>query len=148
MESHTAMAAEVAPGRLFFGRLRQTADLLESVEAFCFRKRIRAALFSATGTVLSATFGVFDPSQQVYAVRVEHRPLEIVSCRGSVLPGDDRPRAVAHIVFGDGQAALCGGRLFSETRVDAVEFDVRELVGPLPSRRYDPLTGRMRLRLP
>ena len=148
MQSHTAVTAEGAPGRLFIGRLSQAPDLLEGLETFFLRQQIQAGFFSAAGTALSATFGVYDSSQQVYAVRAESGPLEIVSCTGSVFPGEDRPAIVAHVVFGNGQTNLCGGRLFSQTPVEAVEFEVRELVGSLPMRTYDPLTGQMRLHLP
>ncbi len=148
MQRHTAITAEVAPGRLFIGRLSQAPDLLEGLEAFFLQQQIRAGLFSATGTVLKAAFGVYDSSQQVYAVRTESGPLEIVSCTGSVFPGEDRSAIVAQVVFGNGQTHLCGGRLFSQTAVAAVEFEVRELAGPLPTRSYDPLTGQMRLHLP
>lgn len=148
MQSHTAITAEVEPGRLFIGRFSQAPDLLECLEAFFLRQQIRAGLFSATGTALNATVGVYDSSQQVYAVRAESGPLEIIACRGSVFPGKDRPAIVAHVVFGNGQTRLSGGRLFSQTPVEAVEFEVRELVGSIPMRTYDPLTGQMRLHLP
>lgn len=148
MQRHTSISAEVSPGRLLIGRLSRAPDLLGSLEAFFLQQQIRAGLFSATGTVLNATFGVYDSSQQVYAVRTESGPMEIVSCTGSVFPGKDRPAIVAQVVFGSGQTNLCGGRLFSQTAVETAEFEVRELVGPLPTRSYDPLTGQMRLHLP
>lgn len=147
MNIHAAMTAEVALGRLFLGRFPQKADLLRSLEEFFLQQQIRAGFFSATGTALSATFGVYDPSQRVYALRVETTPLDIVSCAGSVLPGEAHPEIEAHVVLGNGQTALCGGRLFSETLVEDAEFEFREIVGSLPSRAYDPLTGRMHLHL-
>lgn len=148
MARQTVMTAELAPGRVFLGRIGLAADLLGSLEEVFARLQIQAALFSATGMALKATFGVYDATQQVYAVRVETGPLEMVCCTGSVLPGEERPALFAHILLGRGRTRLFGGRLFSETLVEDAEFEVRELVGSPPIRTYDALTGRMHLHLP
>jgi predicted DNA-binding protein with PD1-like motif len=145
MNESAAASTELTFGRVFLGRLLDEADLLRAIQAFCQQRRICAGLFSLTGSTRSAIVGTYDAKQQVYATRKESGTLEIVHCTGSLLPGENAAVPEACIVLCHENGALTGGRLFSGTPVDTGEFEIRELVGTLPRRIFDPLSGRMRM---
>ena len=148
MNESAAISTELAFGRVFLGSLSGEADLLRSIVDFCRRRRIGAGLFSLTGTTRSAIVGTYDAKQQVYATRKESGAMEIVHCTGSLLPGANGAAPAACIVLCRENGALTGGRLFSDTPVDSGEFEIRELIGVLPQRIFDPLSGRMRMAFP
>ncbi len=139
------MAAELTSGRIFLGALSREGDLLRFLHRFCRSQKIRAGLFSLSGSTRSATVGIYDPSQQVYATRRETGALDIVFCSGTILPaGDDTAITARILLCGENRGVSCG-RLFSETPVEAGEFEIRELLGPAPERIFDPVSARMGL---
>lgn len=132
---------EFRGGRLFLGRLPKDDDLAAAVAAFCEVKNLSTAFFSISGSLSSAVYGVYDPKQQVYITSVEEKPLEILSCRGSVSLKGNKPSISAQIVLADDAGRLSGGRLFSPSRIFFAEIILRELVGEGLERKHDDLTG-------
>ena len=133
--------APLETGRRFAGRLVRDADLSAAINALCRRIGLRAAAFSARGTVNSATVGVFDPFQQVYVTHHDDRAMEIAACRGTWDDGEAPWNLYGQILLAAADGALTGGRLFSETRVHEGEVELLELLEPAPRRRYDSDTG-------
>ena len=99
--------------------------------------------FFVVGSVSSATFGSYDQKQLVYVTTTEETDLDIVVCTGNVSMQNGTPVAEAHIVLGDKQGNITGGRLFSETIIFAGEIDLQELIGKPLERVYDDTTGLM-----
>ncbi|MGD8368588.1 MAG: DUF296 domain-containing protein [Desulfobacterales bacterium] len=146
MFNNAPMAAELAFGRVFLGSLSGEADLFHFLQRFCRKRKIRAGVFSFTGTTRYAIIGTFDPSLQVYATRKETGSLDVIYCTGTILPKGDDIAVTAQILLRGENRAMSGGRLFPETPVDEGEFELRELVGTAPERIFDPVSGRSRLR--
>ena len=135
--------AEFKSGRRFVGRLPHAKDLITFIEKFCKDASIQMAGFFVVGSVSSATFGSYDQKQLVYVTTTEEADLDIVACTGNVSMQNGTPVAEAHIVLGDKQGNIRGGRLFSETIIFAGEIDLQELIGKPLERVYDDTTGLM-----
>jgi predicted DNA-binding protein with PD1-like motif len=135
------VCSEFKLGRRLLGRLPHGKDLITSIENFCRASDIQAATFSVIGAVSSATIGVYDQKQQVYATFTENMPMEVVNCIGNVSFKDQAPVIHAHIVLGDERGKIIGGHLFSETVLYAGEMDLQELIGKPLERVYDRKTG-------
>lgn len=139
---------EITSGRRFLAHLPEGTDLNAAIHALCKAVAVDRAAFHAAGTARSCTIGTFDPEQQVYVVHSDRTPREILSCTGTYSRIDGNPAIFAHIVLADGQGIVTGGRLFSETLLDAAEIDLLEINHPTLERRYDETTGRLFWRLP
>jgi len=134
---------EVKTGRVLLGRLPNGSDLVAELEALCIRQSIDLATFTLQGAVSSVTWGVYDPTQQVYVTRTETSPCHIAVCTGNISLTSGTPFVLAQGVFCDQNGRSFGGRVFSETRLIAGEVELRELLGPPLDRDYDPETGMM-----
>lgn len=128
-------------GRVFLCRLPAGSDLLVSISDVCRKNGIRAATVTLTGAVASATLGVYDQQQQVYVTHTEAAPMEIVSAAGNVSMKKGTPVVHATITLSDQTGKIVGGRLFSPSRIFAVEMTLRELTGQPLERAYDDGTG-------
>lgn len=128
-------------GRLLLARLYRGADLLDAVEALCRKKFQDTALFAAAGNLTELTLGVYDPAQQVYVTERIEKPLELIACNGTVVSGDSRGRARAHVTAADLEGRVYAGRLFSPTRIVAAEVVLQALSGEPLQRARDELTG-------
>jgi len=146
MQKTASSSADLSFGRIVVGTLAREVDVQRYLAEFCRRHQIRGGLFSLTGTTRSAIFGTYDPDQQVYATRRETGALQIVHCAGTILPEADRTAVAGHILLCNEKGVLTGGRLFSDTPVDAGEFEIRELLGALPERVFDRDAARFGLR--
>lgn len=135
--------AQYTIGRRFLGPLAGGQDLIDSIERLCRQNAIQMASFTARGSVMSATLGVYDPTQQVYVTFTENRPLEIVACSGDVSPQDGHPVVHAHIALCDAQGNAYGGRLFSETRICGGDVEIQELLGTPLERDIADASGLM-----
>lgn len=128
-------------GRIFLCRLPTGSDLLVSISDVCRKNGIRAATFTLTGAVASATLGVYDQQQQVYVTHTEAAPMEILSATGNVSMKKGTLVVCATIALSLQTGKIVGGRLFSPSRMFAVEMTLRELTGHPLKRAYDEGTG-------
>lgn len=131
-------------GRIRLARLNRGDDLLTAVEALCREDALDTVLFSATGSIVEITIGVYDGSQQVYVTERIEKPLELVTCTGNVVRDGAAYRVQAHSAAADMDGRLYAGRLFSPTRVVAAEVVLQQLRGDRLQRSYDPQTGLWR----
>ncbi len=129
-------------GRIFIGRFRSRADLLESLTDFCVREGIRLGIFSVIGALSSARLGYYDQDakQYVECVRLDKK-LEIASCIGNISLKDSKVFVHAHITLADLQGKCHGGHLMPGAAVFAAEYYIKELTGGVLERRSDPETG-------
>jgi predicted DNA-binding protein with PD1-like motif len=128
-------------GRVRLARLNRGDDLLTAVEALCREDALDTALFSATGSIVDITVGVYDGSQQVYVTERIEKPLELVICAGNFVSDGRAYRIQAHAAAADLDGRLYAGRLFSPTRVVAAEVVLQQLRGDRLKRTYDHPTG-------
>jgi uncharacterized protein len=114
------------PGRHFVGPLPDQKDLIGAIEAACKHNVIDTATFSITGSVSSATIGVFDPVQQVYVTHLEKDASELLLCQGTFSMVRGKPCVKAKVILADQQGQLTGGHLFSETIIHDATIDLQE----------------------
>ena len=131
-------------GRVRLARLNRGDDLLTAVEALCREDALDTVLFSATGSIVDITVGVYDGSQQVYVTERIEKPLELVTCTGNAVRDGAAYRAQAHAAAADLDGRLFAGRLFSPTRVVSAEVVLQPLRGDRLRRTYDHPTGLWR----
>ena len=134
---------EVKTGRVLLGRLPAGGDLVTEMEAVCTRHAIDLAVFTIQGAVSSVTWGVYDPTQHVYVTRAAEAAHQIAVCTGNISLNSGSPFVFAQGVFSDQEGRCFGGRVFSDTRLIAGEYELTELKGSPLDRHYDPETGMM-----
>jgi predicted DNA-binding protein with PD1-like motif len=128
-------------GRCILARFSGGEDLIGAIGALCSDHRVDTAAFTLSGTLASATYGVYDPDQQVYVTESEELSFEILSGSGTVCRGEKTSFVWANLALADRDGRVCGGRIFTPTKVFAVEIMLRELVGERARRTYDDATG-------
>jgi len=144
----TGLFAEVKSGRVFLGRLPAGGDLVTEMESVCTRHAIDLGIFTIQGAVSSDTWGVYDPSQHVYVTRTAEATHQIAVCTGNISLKSGNPFVLAQGVFSDQDGRCFGGRVFSDTRLIACEYELTELKGSPLDRNYDPETGMMLWQFP
>ena len=132
-------------GQCLVGSFCGDTDIIAAITEACTIHHIRFVTFSVSGTVSIATFGGFDPVQQVHVTETLEKPMEIVHCEGNAAPGKDGLFVHGRIALATLDGQVVGGRLFSETRIRAGELMLQEWVGPPRHRAYDPATGQWAL---
>jgi len=144
----TGTFTEVKTGRVLLGRFQAGGDLVTELETLSAHHVIELASFSVQGAVSSVTWGVYDPSQQVYVTRTATSPHHISVCAGNISLKGGRPFVQAQGVFTDLEGRCIAGRIFSETRLIAGEYEIMELLGTPLHRDYDPDTGMVLWQFP
>ena len=143
MSSKDIITKAFSHGKTFLGRLPQGGDLLSSIELFCEISDISTAVFSVRGALSTATFGIYDQKQQVYATEKLETGLEIINCTGNISLKNGKPSAHAHFILADSQGRTFAGHVLPETTIFAGEFHLQELLGDKLERVFDPATGLM-----
>ncbi len=122
------------PETVWMGRLEKGADIINSLEAFCAEKGIKAGWVNLLGALDRATISYYDQEKHQYFHRPLHGEYEIVSCGGNISLKDGKPFAHLHIVLSDAEYQAWGGHLWPGTvSVFAAEFSIFELKGETAS---------------
>ena len=116
------------PGKHIVGPLPDQKDLIGAIEAVCRHNLIDSATFSVTGSVFSATIGVFDHTQEVYVTHLEEEATELLYCQGTIYMCGETPMVRAKLILANQQGHLTGGRLFSDTIIHDAQIILQELV--------------------
>ncbi len=127
-------------GRTLIGRVPFKRDLLESVQEFAAKQKIKCARVEIIGAVEKAVISYYNQDKRVYEDREFNEHLEIVSCLGNLSLRDSKPAVHLHITLGDSEGQLKGGHLQKGTIVFAGEFVIEEILGPELHRGHDPDT--------
>ncbi|MFH1369524.1 MAG: PPC domain-containing DNA-binding protein [Elusimicrobiota bacterium] len=129
-------------GRTFIGRFEYGDDLLESLNGFCRKRKIKAGFFNLIGAVQNAKLGYYSQSEKKYTGCVEiNKKLEIASCMGNVSIKEGEIFVHAHIVLADYTGKASGGHLMPGTKVFAAEYVIQELKNGKLVRVKDSVTG-------
>lgn len=131
----------IDPGRIRLARLNRHVDLLAAIESLCRKDGLDTVLFTVTGSITGAVFGVYDPCQQVYVTEQIEQPMTLVACTGNLVRNGARYWVQAHGTAADLDGRVHAGRLFSPTPVVAAEAVLQELSGHRLQRSYDENTG-------
>ena len=121
-------------------RLRQDADLIQSVTELAMSKGIEAGSFTAIGALKRAKLGYYHQKNHKYREMGIESPHELVSCVGNVSLSEGKPFVHAHVVLADEKGNTKAGHLL-EGIVFAAEVHLRQLEGPQLERKLDESTG-------
>lgn len=129
-------------GRTFIGRFEYGDDLLESLNEFCRKQKIKSGFFNLIGAVQNAKMGYYSQQEKKYTGCVElNKKLEIASCMGNISIKEGEIFVHAHIVLADYKGRAFGGHVMPGTKVFAAEFVVNEIKSGKLVRVKDPVTG-------
>ena len=121
-------------------RLRQDADLIQSITQLAMSKGIEAGSFTAIGALKRAKLGYYHQKNRKYREMGIESPHELVSCVGNVSLSEGKPFVHAHVVLADEKGNTKAGHLL-EGIVFAAEVHLRQLEGPQLERKLDESTG-------
>jgi predicted DNA-binding protein with PD1-like motif len=127
-------------GSTYVIRLEKGERIIESLEAFCRRKRIKAAFFQGIGTCRRAELGFFRLTEKRYSFRMLRGEYEIAALLGNVSLLGERPFVHAHIVLGGRDFASRSGHLKEAEVLATCEIFLLPWTGGL-SRKIDRRTG-------
>jgi len=126
--------------RVVVGRLEHGSDLLSSIKSIVKSEGIMFGLVYAIGAVKRAKLAYYNQYEKKYEVITIDKPMEILSCIGNVIGGDE-VIVHLHITLGDSDGKAYGGHLLEGTEVFACEVAIIELSGVRAERVYDEKTG-------
>ena len=136
-----AVIREVKAVKMFMGKLKCGADLLEEITRICVDKNIHLGRVEALGAVKKARLGYYNQKEREYHFYELDQTLEITSLVGNVSIKDGAPIVHAHVTFSDKDGHAYGGHLAPGTIVFACEIVIQVLDGPKFERRLDQETG-------
>lgn len=112
-------------------RLEAGDDILESLQRFGEKKRLRAAVFEGIGSLNKAKLGHYDFKTRKYTYEVFEDDLEILSLEGNISTLDQKPLPHAHATLGRRDFTVIGGHLDQGSLANMVEIVVQKLPGRL-----------------
>jgi len=121
-------------------RLPPGEDLLVGLYRICREWGISAGVFTASGSVRSATLGHLDQECGEVCHQILDAAQELVYCGGNISLQDGGLSIRAHAVVSDSQGRVSAGELLA-AEVHVVELFVQALRGTPPTREPDPETG-------
>ena len=127
-------------GRSNLLRLPPGEDLLVGLYRACREQGISFGVFTATGSVRSATLGHLDQKCGEICRQFLEADQELVHCAGNISLQADSLSIRAHAVLSDCQGQVAAGELLA-AEVHVVELFVQEVKGTPLSRELDPETG-------
>jgi len=133
--------------RDFVLRLEAGDDILECLQGFAERKRLRAAAFEGIGSLNKAKLGHYDFKTKEYTYEVFDDDLEILSLEGNISTLDQEPLPHAHVTLGRRDFSVIGGHLDQGSLANMVEIVVQKLPGRLVKAK-DEKIGLNLLQLP
>ncbi len=129
-----------ALGRSNLLRLPPGEDVLVGLYRICREQGISLGVFTATGSVRSATLGHLDQECGETCRQILEADQELVHCAGNVSLQADSLSIRAHAVVSDCQGRVSAGELLA-AEVHVVELFVQEVKGAPLTRELDPETG-------
>ncbi len=121
-------------------RLPPGEDLLVGLYRVCREWGISFGVFTATGSVRSATLGHLDQECGKVCRQILEVDQELVHCGGNISLQEGSLSIRAHAVLSDRQGRVSAGELLA-AEVHVVELFVQALKGTPPTRTPDPETG-------
>jgi predicted DNA-binding protein with PD1-like motif len=114
-------------GRVICARLAPGEDILASIRSIADKAGVDSGVFFAIGTLSKASFYFYHPCPKSVCL---DRPLEIVSCSGSIARVDGKVRVHAHIDVTDAEYRSYGGHLLEGSLIDRMGFvAIFEMIG-------------------
>jgi predicted DNA-binding protein with PD1-like motif len=130
----------VRTGRMYFARLFEDEDLVESIKNRVQEIGVHAGFFILIGTLKQAVLGYYKEGK--YETLQFSGPLEIASCTGNIAVDEKKEVTVhAHIVVSNEKGEAFGGHLMKGSHVGATaELVIVRAVGIRLQRVFDAKT--------
>jgi predicted DNA-binding protein with PD1-like motif len=129
------------PKRVFIGRLKHGADLLQELTRIVNEENIRTGSISGIGGLMRGAVAFYNQQTRQYE-RIElNESLEITSLAGNVSVSKERPFPHVHITLSDKQGRAFGGHLTQGCEIWACEVVIQEFEGGTLAREFDETTG-------
>ena len=130
----------VKKGPVHIIRLEPGERIIDTLAAFCLRRKIGAASFQGLGTCRWAELGFFRTARKRYALRKFRGDHEIVSLQGNVSLMGGKSFVHAHIVLSGPDFLARGGHLKEAEVAATCEIVLRPIPGKI-QRKFDPDSG-------
>jgi predicted DNA-binding protein with PD1-like motif len=116
-------------GRVFFSRLLENQDVVESIKKSVQKEGVKTGVFILIGSLRHAVLGFFKDE----SYRLDHLvgPMEVASCMGNISSGEKGEVVVhAHAVVSNEKGDTRGGHLMKGSLVGATaELVIIEVAG-------------------
>jgi len=113
--------------RMICVRLTKGEDLLTSIRNVAEKTGVTSGAFFAIGTFTKATFYFYHPKPKTITIE---KPLEIVSCSGSISKAGEKTIVHGHLDVTDEEYKSYGGHLLEGSIIDRMGFvAIFELIG-------------------
>jgi len=134
-------------GKLFFSRLQEDDDVVESIKKNADENGVKAGIFMLIGALRCAMLGCY--REGTYINTSLNGPLEVASCMGNVAVDEKGETIIhAHIVVSNEKGEAYGGHLMKGCRVGpTAELVMIEAADVHLQRTYDEKTKLKLLRL-
>ena len=136
-----AILREVNASKVFMGKLKHGADLLEEITNICKDHGIRLGRIEAFGAVKKARLGFYNQKTRKYQDFTLDRPFEITKLIGNISLKDGNPIIHAHLTLVDENGSTYGGHLMPGTLIFACEIILQIFEGTSFERKFDEETG-------
>ena len=128
-------------GRQFLLRFATGDDLLRGLTDFAKEHSIQAAWINYLGAISVASLRYYNQDEKAYEDFTIDRHLEVLSGVGNISLLDGEPFVHTHMAVADRDGNAFGGHVNEGTLVWALEVHVEELLGDVPTRLPDEVTG-------
>ena len=127
-------------------RLETGERIVETLAAFCGKKKIRAGSFAGIGTCRGAELGFFDWEKKVYRWKKLKGDFEITALVGNVSLLEGKPLVHAHVTLGGRDFRAWAGHLKEAETLATCEIVLTPFPGEL-SRIPDAASGTSKLKI-
>ncbi len=128
-------------GRAYLFKISKGDDLLAAIEDFCTENQIKCGTVTGLGSMLSCTYGLFDPKKKVFSKHKIDEYTEVLNLNGNISLKEDRPIVHAHILLAKQDGTVIGGHLMAGTKIFVSEIFIQELIGTPKNRKLDKTSG-------
>lgn len=135
------IAAEFSVKKVLMGSIEKGEDLLFALKKIAIENNIYAGRIEVLGFVSEANVGYLNNKTNQLDFVKYRRPMNIVSCNGTITEKEDSPYVHLHMALSDSDGNMYGGHLADATIVYSAEFTIAVYEGDRAIRTYDETTG-------
>jgi len=121
-------------------RLDRGEEVIEGIEVFCQKHKIRAGFFYCIGAAQKVSLSHYDVNAKKYSDKIIQQKLEIISLLGNVAKMSGQILIHAHGIFSDKNMRALAGHVKKLVVAATCEIFMESLKGKI-ERRYDQTIG-------
>ena len=116
-------------------------SVMDALQDFCTKMKIKAGTVSGLGAVNQATFRFLNPATHQYVDKTFEEQMEITNLTGNISWKDGKPYLHVHVTASREDYTCVGGHLLDARINGACELVVEHFNRTETGRRQDPETG-------